>query len=94
MTNNDSNFADFEEGLLMIRARMIIKGVDNKMKHCSSDEVRQALVLKAYYFGKEYPNCPFNPFAKVEHPDQKDLIESFFLGTDGTVSSEQLPLAM
>jgi len=50
MTKNDSDFADFEEGLLMIKA----------------------LVLKAYYFGKEYPNCPFNPFAKVEHPISKN----------------------
>lgn len=94
MTKNDSDFADFEESLLMIRARMIIKGVDSKMKLCSSDEIRKALVLKAYYFGKEYPNCPFNPFTKVEHPDQQELMESFFLGTDTIVSVEQLPVAM
>lgn len=94
MTKNDSDFADFEKVLLMIRARMIIKAVDCKMKRCSSDEIRKALVLKAYYFGKEHPKCPFNPFAKVEHRDQQELMESFYLGTDATASVEQLPVAM
>ncbi|MFC1337412.1 MAG: hypothetical protein G8D91_22355 [gamma proteobacterium symbiont of Clathrolucina costata] len=78
--------ANLEDSLLRLRARMVIKQVERKLRFRSEDERRTGLSIRAYYLGREYPNARTNPFSQIEHPFRDDLVKGFSDGTSNVTS--------
>lgn len=56
-------------------------------KRVNAEEQRDALVLRAYYLGLQYPGCSLDPFSDSKHPLKDDLTRSFLLGTGASDTS-------
>ena len=84
---------EIDEALLRLRARMILKQAERKLRYCSDDDKKTGMSIRAYYLGREFPNADVNPFALLEHPFQDDLVKGFSIGALNTAvrtdSSEQ-----
>lgn len=86
---------DVDPLMLSIHATIVINEVQSSLqkRRVTEDEYRDALVLRAYYLGLQYPGCSFDPFSESKHPYKDELTRSFHLGT-GTVDSNVPKLAV
>lgn len=71
---------EIDEALLCLRARMILKQAEKKLRYCSEDDKKTGMSIRAYYLGREFPNADVNPFVLLEHPFQDDLVKGFSIG--------------
>jgi hypothetical protein len=69
------NMCDINEALLRLRASMILKEVELKVRYSSEEDKKSVFMIRAYYLGKEFPNAALNPFLDLEHPFRDDLVE-------------------
>jgi len=81
---------DIDESLLRLRAKMVLKHAERKLRTCSDEEKKTGFSLRAYYLGREFPKAKSNPFASVEHPFQKSLMDSFCLGVSDRLQPKTL----
>jgi hypothetical protein len=75
--------------MLAIHAIVAINQTQSSLnrKRVNAEEQRDALVLRAYYLGLQYPGCSLDPFSDSQHPLKDDLTHSFLLGTGAADTS-------
>lgn len=83
---------EIDEALLRLRARMILKQAEKKLRYCSEDDKKTGMSIRAYYLGREFPNADVNPFVLLEHPFQDDLVKGFSIGVSNA-SMPNIPLS-
>ena len=81
--------SELEDALMCLRATIVLRNTEAKLRSCSDNDVRTGLAIKAYYLGQEYPNAKINPFEKMEHQFKKDLVDGFLSGSLGQMSAMQ-----
>jgi len=70
-----------ENALLRLRAAMVIKQVEKRLKFCPEGEKRTGLSIRAFYLGQEHKNAGINPFSDIDHRYKDDLVKGFSDGS-------------
>ena len=85
--------AELDKALLRLRASMVLKAAEQKLKRCSDEDRRTGLTLRAYYLGREFSGAEVNPFTEMDHPNKEELVHGFSMGAssasvDNPISNE------
>ena len=70
-----------QRSILLLHAKSVLRKAEEQLNSCKYEEKKSGFALRAYYLGRKYQGADYNPFSEVDHQFQKDMEESYDLGT-------------
>lgn len=80
---------DLDEALMRLRARMVIRNTEIKLRKCTEEERKTGLSIQAYYLGQAFSGSRINPFNDIDHPCKAELVSGFLTGVSTAHALEQ-----